>query len=235
MVMVMSKWKVISATIAAVLVLWGAGYTLWNWREASRGLRAQPVDLSTFSNGLLEENWVDPKVPKNTLSSLPTGRQILGGVRFDVGSGVVQLNGGELHKRHFGPFPTNVTDILIRQKLKRLHLFHGAYFGAEEGAPVGTLTLHYSDGNTHTFAFNYGYHVTDWWFHSGQKQAPPPAKAAESELAWTGRNEAMGSHDLLRLFRTTFDNPRPHVAVASLDYGSTMTPCAPFLIAVSVE
>ena len=231
----MHKLKFIAAAIVGVLVLFGAGYQMWLWRDSTRGLRARPLELGAFYNGTLEENWVDPKVPKNNLSTLATGRQAFGGVRFHIGPGLVQLNGKSLAVRKFGPFPTSVTDIAIGQKIKRLHLFHGAYFGAEEGVPVGTLTLRYADGHTHTFAFNYGYHVADWWFHAGERQLPPAARAPDSELAWTGRNAAMGPYDSLRLFRSTFLNPRPGATVASMAYGSAMTDCAPFLVAASVD
>lgn len=39
----------------------------------------------------------------------------------------------------------------------------------------------------------------------------------------------------LRLFKTAWDNPRPDAAVSHIDYVSTMTDCAPFLVALTVE
>ncbi len=39
----------------------------------------------------------------------------------------------------------------------------------------------------------------------------------------------------LRLFLSTFDNPRPDVEVPAIDFVSELTPAAPFLVAMTVE
>jgi hypothetical protein len=39
----------------------------------------------------------------------------------------------------------------------------------------------------------------------------------------------------LRLYRASWDNPRPDEQVTSIDYVSRMTAFAPFLIAITVE
>jgi hypothetical protein len=39
----------------------------------------------------------------------------------------------------------------------------------------------------------------------------------------------------VRLFTTTWENPRPDVAIAAVDFASTLTRAAPFLVAVTAE
>ncbi len=39
----------------------------------------------------------------------------------------------------------------------------------------------------------------------------------------------------LRLVKRTWDNPSPEVEVEPIDFTSTMTQCAPFLIALTLE
>ncbi len=58
------------------------------------------------------------------------------------------------------------------------------------------------------------------------------AKAAiRATVAWAGTNPTVSErNELLRLFKRTWDNPRPEVAVETMDFTSTGTECAPFLI-----
>jgi hypothetical protein len=57
-----------------------------------------------------------------------------------------------------------------------------------------------------------------------------------AEVAWTGDNEAAQSQGAtLQLFKWTWANPRPEVKLESLDFVSAMTPCAPFIIAITAE
>lgn len=231
-----TKAKVAIAASIGMLFVSGAGYGLWTWHDSNRGLRAQPIELAGFYNGSLDENWVGSPVKDNTLASLPRGRQTFGGVRFQVGSGLIQLSGREFVKRKFQSFPTNVADIRIERKFDRLHLLHGASYEANGSPPIATVTLHYEDGKTHTLMLNYDFHVANWWFFARKGEtSPPPPKSETSVLDWTGRNPAVGPEVILRLFRSTFENPRPNVHITNLEYGSLMTASAPFLLALSVD
>lgn len=42
-------------------------------------------------------------------------------------------------------------------------------------------------------------------------------------------------HLSLRLFKSTFRNPRPDLEIATIDYVSTDTAAAPFLLGLTVE
>jgi hypothetical protein len=55
-------------------------------------------------------------------------------------------------------------------------------------------------------------------------------------VVWTGSNpatEAVGSS--LRLFKRTYDNPKPDLTIETLDFVSTQAESALFLVALTVE
>jgi hypothetical protein len=55
-------------------------------------------------------------------------------------------------------------------------------------------------------------------------------------MAWTGDNLSVRAQNgSLRLYRTTWLNPRPQAPVASVDYVSSQSKSAPFMAALTVE
>jgi len=59
-----------------------------------------------------------------------------------------------------------------------------------------------------------------------------------AELAWAGGNDWLRKHSpdwSMRLYKSTFPNPRPDVAISRIDYVSTMTEAAPFLVGLTLE
>jgi hypothetical protein len=85
-----------------------------------------------------------------------------------------------------------------------------------------------------------GKHLFDWWAPLFTTGVDPRflQTAPGTERAWTGSNpyiKANQSDESLVLYKSTFDNPRPDVTLASLDYVSTMTEAAPFLVGLTVE
>lgn len=85
-----------------------------------------------------------------------------------------------------------------------------------------------------------GEHVFDWWYPLFKTGINPRQfkMAPGTERAWTGSNpfiREIWPGESLILYKSTFDNPRPDVPITSLDYVSTMTLTAPFLVALTVE
>ena len=79
----------------------------------------------------------------------------------------------------------------------------------------------------------YGDDVQDWWFQPGEEDKDEPGPG---RVVWRGSNPLATSKGYsLRLYLRTWENPRPDEVVQSLDYVSTLTESAPFLIAVTVE
>ena len=60
--------------------------------------------------------------------------------------------------------------------------------------------------------------------------------AGNTKVAWVGQNpQATKSGYHIRIFKSSFDNPKPDLQIKTIDYVSSLTPSAPFLLAVTVE
>ena len=156
-------------------------------------------------------------------------------MEFDV-RGVIQLAGTELNKNRGPIFPNAVTNIPIRMKFLRLHTLFGTGWSAEDGTRIGALTLHYADGRQQELPILYGIHLRNWVRPEPNIDAPETEPTRKAVVAWVGRNRCSREHkESLRLYRATWENPRPKVEVRSIDFGSALGVCAPFLIAITVD
>ena len=64
----------------------------------------------------------------------------------------------------------------------------------------------------------------------------PELKVKRSVMTWRGANTATASQGFgVRVFKSTWENPFPGSLISSLDYESTLTHSAPFLLAISAE
>jgi hypothetical protein len=194
---------------------------------------ARLVDLTGKYNALLTEQWHPDAqgIPAgaNHLGSLPRGIQKLGGIDFDV-RGVIQLTGTQAEVAG-AAFPEAQTGIRLGRKCKRLHFLQAAGWQAEDGKVIGKYVLHYAGGETASLNIVYGADTLDWW--KSAAEAKPPQSAA---VAWAGSSpatEAVGAS--LRLFKRTYDNPKPDLTIETLDFVSTQAESAPFLVALTVE
>jgi hypothetical protein len=195
-------------------------------RDAQAG--ANLVDLSLFYNAGLDEDW--DGLARNNMAALPRGVQTLAQVEFDV-RGLIQLTGTELQARLGNRYPASVAGIPIHRKFARLHALHGTGWWADEAAMrIGAYTLHYADGRQFELPILYGQDVQDWWHYRERWDV------SRATVAWTGSNPAVRAYNGdLRLFKRTWDNPRPEVEVESIDFTSAVTRCSPFLIALTLE
>jgi len=156
--------------------------------------------------------------------------QTLAEVQFDV-RGLIQLAGTELRARLGDRYPASVAGIPIHRKFARLHVLHGTGWWVDGAARrIGAYTLHYSDGRQLEVPILYRQDVQDYWHYRERWDV------SQATVAWTGSNPAVRANNGdLRLCKRTWDNPRPEVEVESIDFTSTVTLCAPFLIALTVE
>jgi Flp pilus assembly protein TadD len=190
--------------------------------------RTNLLDLSLFYNANLRQNWHGGSADDN-LDVVPTGIQTFAGTEFDI-RGLIQLTGGGLRARVGDRYPASVGGIPIHRKFARLHVLHATNYSEAEAKKVGAYALHYADGRQVELPILYGQDLRDWW------QAADSQDATQLAVAWTGTNPAASKRKaLLRLFKHTWDNPHPEAEVESLDFTSTETKCAPFLIALTVE
>jgi hypothetical protein len=186
--------------------------------------------LGTGGNNLL--SLVD--VPAGVGSSGSYVRT-LGGVRFRL-DGVVLVGPGETSSGEGARVPVRpeVDGIPIHRKAQRLHFLQSTHWQAGEGEVIGVYVVHYVDGAQAHIPIRYGQDVVDWWTVDNGS-----SEAAQNHIAWVGNNDAAGSTPI-RLFTKSWENPRPKVAIESLDMvtgsqaGGRSAP-APFLVGLTVE
>ena len=108
----------------------------------------------------------------------------------------------------------------------------GTDWHVEDDTEIGEYKIHYADKSMATVPIVYGKDVRDWWFREDE-EAPSRGK-----VAWKSDNElAKQYHCRLRLYRTTWENPKPDKKVVRIDYigRKDKTVAAPFCVAMSVE
>ncbi len=188
---------------------------------------AGQIDLGGRYNARLDEDWHLTGNPANSLATFPAGLVELDGTRFDV-RGIIQLASASLGTRRTG-YPLTVTNLPVRQTCHALH-FLGAcgYAGSEpDGTPGGSYVVRYADGLTAEIPIRIGRESDDWWRTAGK-----PFAGASTKVAWTGI--APNGHEV-QLFKQTWSNPRPEVAVESVGFVSAGRAPAPFLLALTAD
>jgi len=223
-----TRIKTMSATVAVVLFGSGIAILLQTARVTEYG-KLVPLNLSKHYNGDLTKSWT-PVADGNDLQDLPRGRQVFARVPFDI-HGVVQLQGNLLKRRGF-QLPERVEGIVVHSTATRIHLLHAdSGCAPPPGTAVASLILNYADGQRRELSIRDGVHCLDWWAWNRTRPSD-----TNSIVAWTGRNAASRDQGIgVRLFQTTFLNPEPAKKIQTVDYVSTMTCAAPFMVALTVE
>ena len=191
------------------------------------------VDLTRFINSSLDASVLyQGENHTNHLKDLPKGRADFKGVPFDV-AGIVQLDSAILYTMG-KKFPKKVEGIPVNQAIAKIYLLHGTAWRDHAGRKLASLVLHYDDKTSAKLDIQYGVHVMDWW------ALPEPKGMAlmdeNSIIAWTGTNpQAAAANTTLRLYRTSFANPKPEKKVSSIDYLSGASESAPFMLGLTLE
>ena len=184
------------------------------------------IDLSPHFNDSLDHGWQHQLTAGNNLGTLPRGRQIFGGVEFDV-HGIIQLTSWQLRRVAPGvKFPERVRGIHVGRKCRQFHFLHATGWNEPPGTWVGTYIIHYSDGTWDDSPILYGEGTGNWWAQ------PPDLKRPAAAIVWRGTNAAKQA---VQLFKQSWTNPRPDLEIKSLDFESRQTRVAPFLIAATAE
>ena len=199
------------------------------------------VDLQPQANQKLKDPFGSGR-DGNDLASLRTGPRTLLGVNFKVGESVIQLGSKFLKEQK----PTKVEGIKVGSTVHKLHILHSTGYGRgnsdegqesdasfiKDGTRIAEYVVRYEDGKTETIPVVYGEDVRDWWFREDEKGP------SRGKVAWKAANEAAKKHDCgVRLYLTTWKNPRPDKKVVSIDYVGRKddTAAAPFCVAITAE
>jgi hypothetical protein len=132
-----------------------------------------------------------------------------------VGRGVVQLGAGK---------PDKVEGIKVGVKAEKLHFLHaGGHKGSTPlNTPIAKYVVHYADTKAEV-EIAYGRDVVDWWVQPGV------ADPTRGKVAWEGENKL----SRIKLFLTTWANPKPDKQIVALDYVTTKS--NPFCVAITAE
>lgn len=170
----------------------------------------------------------------NDLTALPQGKQTLGSLTFDIGSGVIQLGSAIVKDK-----PPFMVDIPVNQAFVKLHILHGTGGSGASGRgrrvpdneQVGTYGINYADGSGTTIPIVYGVDLRDWWNWDNNKPV------TRGKVVWTGENAyAKKNGKKLRLYAVTWENPHPEKKVRSIGFfAADDTPCALFCVAMTAE
>lgn len=190
------------------------------------------LDLQPVANQKLTDVVGDG----NSLASLPQNRRVFGRVPFQVGPGYVRLH-GKNHKE----LPSEVNEIRVGFKFDKLHILHGTEYGAfgdsthrfhvPEGTEVGYYRVGYADDDEQKIPIVYGQDMRDSWNWDKSR------RVTRGKVVWTGSSPGTNKEGIsLRLYLTTWTNPRPGEEVTHIDFVSACnTAASPFCVALTTE
>jgi hypothetical protein len=183
-----------------------------------------PIDLAAhYDNSTL---WNRP----GEWEAVPHGHQMFGGVPFEADGLIVLI--GEGARKDKRRYRERVEGIAVGKKFERLHLLHTAHYPAEDETPYARVVLHYTDGSTTSFQLVFGRHARDWWRRKNESVSA--LSDPNSKVVWRGNDAGRTPGNTRRLFKTTFENRKPNVEVATIDLVSENATPNATIIAMSV-
>jgi len=145
------------------------------------------------------------------------------GVEFDVRG--VLMPGGIAPANSLAC--TYARSIPVNLACRRLHFLRAILRASNVGSQVGTYSVHCQDSRTESIPIEYGADVLGWKDESGPSQ--PLFRAS---VAWMSKDH---NGAVLRLYKSTWTNPRPDVPVVSLDFSREQGDASLFLVSVTAE
>lgn len=180
------------------------------------------IDLQPRANHKLAEQFHADEFPGNNLAELPKGEQTFEGCKFKIGEGLIQLGSNLLASK-----PKEVKGIKVDKTFAKLHILHATGWSVEDGTRIGEYTVNYEDKTKEVIPIVYGSDVRDWWVND------PSQTVSRGKVGWKGKN---GAHDMIWLYITSWNNPKPDKKIASIDYAAVGgTDAAPFCVAMTAE
>ena len=187
------------------------------------------LDLTLTFNARLDEDWHRRTDIGNNLSSLTPGLHTLDGITFDV-RGILQVRGQLPDLDDI--YPERINAIAVQRPCRQVHFLHGTGWVTTEGTTVASWIIHWADGRNESVPVVYGRDVRNWHFWPTMRQ-----ESGGAQPIWRGPQARWKDKITsgVRIYHTAWQNPRPDVPVASIDFVSAGAASAPFLLAVTVE
>jgi hypothetical protein len=185
------------------------------------------ISLKGHTNVKMDENLHSDRFANNNLKSLPTGKQKLGDVEFEIGEGVLQLGSSNVTTK-----PNKIEGIKVGGTAKKLHFLQATGYSTDADTVIGKYVINYEDKTTAEIEIVYGKDVVDWWAYPDQV-APTKGKAV-----WEGENEASKGFDAkIKLYHMTWENPKPDKKIATIDFvaPNPEQTAAPFCVAITAD
>jgi hypothetical protein len=183
------------------------------------------IEIQGKTNHKLNESFHGGAFVNNHLGELAKTKQKFEGVPFEIGEGLLQLG-----SKRLADFPEKIEGIKVGKTLTKLHILHACGYVDEEDAVIGHYVVHYADDTTDKIEIAYGKDVRDWW------TPPDTPEVTRGKIAWKGENEPTKERNYtLRLYLTSWKNPKPEKKVVSIDYVSAQSISAPFCLAITAE
>ena len=186
------------------------------------------IDLNNRFNAGLHEAWHRQRnaalVQPPLYRTLRTGLHHFRGIPFDV-RGVVNLSP---YLDTAIDFPSQVKNIAVDRKANQIHVLNAGWQPTVTGTPAAVYRVVYADGKVENFTARYEMEIGDAWLAGTTDNIP--------SLVWRGEQAA--AFDFKRdtaLYLGTWDNPRPDVKIAHIDFVATLNKVNPLLVAITAE
>ena len=199
--------------------------------EASRTAPVRLVDISSQCNASLLKGWHASDGAEPSLESLPLGVHYLGGMTWNI-SGIIQLDSLQLNQTAPG-YPSTVAGIALGHSCEKVHLLLGTLGEDLDGTTIARFVFRFANGDVTEVPIIYGHHVRNW-----QNPEDVPGNTVQGAFAVQPGAQEDGQIVFVpgaRLYRMTWSNPRPHQALAAVDFVSAMRTAAAFLVAITLE
>lgn len=227
-------WLLVVAGVLAVMMMALLGGFLLHFmgQKTSVSMPAPAIPSQTASSGFTPIDLTahyDKSASWTGASAwevVPHGPATLGGVLFNV-DGLLRLAGTGDSTRSYRE---KVEGIAVGRKFGRLHLLHLTGAAGQADTPYARVILRYADESTASFTLVYGKHARYW--HRSTYEYPSALSDPNSKVVWRGTHES--TPKTLRLFKTTFENPKPDQEVATIDLISEVVTPNAVILAMSV-
>ena len=195
----------------------------------------RPIDIDASRNWALDDAHAGDRAPaafdygpEHDLSCLQGVTVGMGGVPFGgLGSGrCVALRGAwEPNVRA----PASVRGIAVNANVRGLLFLHTCGWAVARGTPVARYTIHFADGTHQVQEILYGRDIL------AVDSDSFPYDRLDTDRVWLSLVGRSRDGQALRFHVLRWANPRPGVAVTSVDLASRGTVAAPVLLAITAH